>query len=462
MKRVATLAAANASIAKKPRIVPPDSGCARALAVKDVNKMSCVVDKSGKREDFTETAEARYDELIHGLVLKRETLERKSAEVQAAKSEDAAQRFRIRIAEDEAKSEVKRLEARLVEARLALQTCKRELPLLRWLDLCSSRRDAVLESRRADIKQIRTRIAKLADASRVHARELSALDAAVTAIDQERQACDKEVSIKLRELSDHEVLMSRANLMRFNSGKVECVICRDDLSAGGAALLGCGHGFYCLPCMTKFVEARLNDGIAGDVPCPECSEVIPEKDLTKLLPRTVIFKLHARSLEQKAVASGAIQRACPTPNCPMRQVLKIGSCGQDVCSKCNKESCWLCGAQPFHEGRTCEQHAARERNRGKRTDEDSLYEWMEATGTRQCPTCQMGVSKENLQRQTEQRSECHKMLCRNCGTRFCFKCLMVLTEKVSCSCSKSKHGFIDPYTGDRISHRKRGAKVKER
>merc|ERR1712227_591543 len=119
------------------------------------------------------------------------------------------------------------------------------------------------------------------------------------------------------------------------------------------------------------------------------------------------------------------------------------------------ESCWLCGAQPFHEGRTCEQHAMRERASGQAED-DSFYQWMEATGTRQCPKCQMAVSKENLQRQTEQRSECHKMLCRNCGTRFCFKCLAVLTETYSCGCTKNKHGFIDPFTGEVLGHLAKG------
>lgn len=207
------------------------------------------------------------------------------------------------------------------------------------------------------------------------------------------------------------------------------------------------------------MESRLDSGIAGDVPCPDCAVPVPEKDLIELLPRKTILRLVARNIESKAVASGAIQRSCPTPNCPMRQVLKEGSCGNDICPKCNKESCWLCGAQPFHDGRTCEQHAARERAHGQRSDEDSFFEWMEATGTRQCPTCQMAVSKENLNRQTEQRSECHKMLCRNCGTRFCFKCLVVFTGSTTCRCSNGKHGFIDPFTGEVIGHKKsnRGA-----
>jgi len=250
--------------------------------------------------------------------------------------------------------------------------------------------------------------------------------------------------------------------MRFNSCGQECAICRTEVAAGRAVFLGCSHGWYCTDCMHRYVQTRLDTGLAGDVPCPECKAALSEKDLIRLLPRSTIISLHARSIERKAIASGATQRDCPTPNCPMRQVLKEGSCGMLYCLKCHKESCWLCGAQPFHEGRTCEQHAERERARGARKEDDSLYEWMEATGTRQCPKCQMAVSKENLQKQTQQRSECHKMLCRNCGTRFCFKCLAVLTDTFTCGCSKNKHGFIDPYTGDVVGHLKSGATKRDK
>merc|ERR1719265_2440056 len=78
---------------------------------------------------------------------------------------------------------------------------------------------------------------------------------------------------------------------------------------------------------------------------------------------------------------------------------------------------------------------------------------MHKTGTKQCPQCKMAVTKENLESQNTQRSECHKMLCRHCGTRFCFKCLALLTDTYTCSCSMKEHGFINPITGRLIRHR---------
>merc|ERR1719356_2131914 len=71
----------------------------------------------------------------------------------------------------------------------------------------------------------------------------------------------------------------------------------------------------------------------------------------------------------------------------------------------------------------------------------------------------MAVTKQNLEKQDAQRAECHKMLCRCCGTRFCFKCLAVLTESHTCGCSRDAHGFIDPHTGRRLAHLRAGRRA---
>merc|ERR1719487_1567308 len=100
--------------------------------------------------------------------------------------------------------------------------------------------------------------------------------------------------------------------------------------------------------MNRFVEARVQDGNAGKVPCPDCGEAISEKDLVAVLPKKTIFKLHARSLEKEAVAHGDVIRSCPTPNCPMRQTFKDGASGCFMCPMCSAESCWLCSTTPYH------------------------------------------------------------------------------------------------------------------
>jgi len=313
-----------------------------------------------------------------------------------------------------------------------------------------------LTRRTADLKHAEEDVATAMSASQARASELAAFDEVLAARECDQKTCEEQLASALRELNEHEERMTREGVMRFSSSGSCCSVCCNSFPAEASVLLGCGHGWYCLECLNRFVEARLEIGTAGDVPCPECKVSIPEDALCAVLPKKTIFRLHALSIEQKAMASGAIPRSCPTPNCRMRKTFAEGVSGRMFCPACLQESCWLCGTQPYHDGRTCEQHANRERARGQKTDEDLLFEWMDQTGTRQCPKCQIATTKENLERQKEQRSECHKMLCRNCGTKFCFKCLSILTDTYTCGCSKNKHGFVDPNTGEIIEHLRRG------
>lgn len=61
-------------------------------------------------------------------------------------------------------------------------------------------------------------------------------------------------------------------------------------------------------------------------------------------------------------------------------------------------------------------------------------------------------SARKISRTRPARKKCHKMLCRHCGTQFCFKCLALLTSTYSCGCSIDAHGFINPVTGKRVKH----------
>lgn len=249
---------------------------------------------------------------------------------------------------------------------------------------------------------------------------------------------------------------SSPRAMRINNQAETCGICCNDVPPWRAVRLSCGHGWYCAQCILRHAEARLAVG-AASVTCPECNAALAERDLRKLLPPELIDRLLARSLEQ-AISSAADLWACPTPNCPMRVALGDGELPRLRCTLCKKDSCLRCGFQPYHKGLTCEEHAERMREKGRRKqrDEDSLMQWLKETGTKQCPTCRIAVSKQNLNNQQTQYSECHKMFCRNCNTKFCFKCLAVLTDTYSCGCTISAHGFINPHTGKRINHLRRG------
>jgi len=208
-----------------------------------------------------------------------------------------------------------------------------------------------------------------------------------------------------------------------------------------------------LECLSRFAESRLEAG-AATVPCPVCNTNIAERVLKRLLPSAIMERLLQRGLEQ-AVSSAADLRACPTPDCPMRVALEEGGPPRLRCPLCHKTSCLRCGAQPYHSRLTCEKYAERIKKRGQPPPDDGeegLRQWMKETGSKQCPTCSMVVTKENLDKQATQYSECHKMMCRNCDTKFCFKCLAVLTSTFTCKCTRQDHGFIDPKTGKRVVH----------
>lgn len=243
-----------------------------------------------------------------------------------------------------------------------------------------------------------------------------------------------------------------------------CAICIEEAPPCQAVRLVCHHGWYCTDCIRKHCEARIEAG-AVEVRCPECGMQVSERHLRLLLPARDVDRLLSRSL-----GGAAGLRHCPTPDCPNIVAMEEGdSTFRLDCLICKKDSCLKCLAQPYHHGQTCEEHAGQKKKfeeddtkrkrkrKAERSEQDeddmsSFLRWMEDTGTKPCPGCSTAISKQNLQKQRSQSEECHKMVCRNCGTRFCFKCLTVLTPTSTCGCTGNEHGFINPKTGKFMAH----------
>merc|ERR1712216_295449 len=68
---------------------------------------------------------------------------------------------------------------------------------------------------------------------------------------------------------------------------------------------------------------------------------------------------------------------------------------------------------------------------------------LEYFNVKRCPACGAGVQKES--------ETCHKMICRTCRAKFCFRCLHRL-EYFNCGCTGAEHRFIDPVNGEIVAH----------
>mmetsp|Transcript_69427 Transcript_69427/g.206855 ORF Transcript_69427/g.206855 Transcript_69427/m.206855 type:complete len:379 (-) Transcript_69427:74-1210(-) len=255
-----------------------------------------------------------------------------------------------------------------------------------------------------------------------------------------------------------------------NTRQETCSICTEAQPPWSAVRLPCRHGWYCPGCLQRFAEVRLGEG-RHEVPCPECGVPLGQGLLRAVLPKQTLDRLLERSLEQAVSASDGLW-PCPTPDCRHRVALDDGQVPCLQCPQCHQEHCLRCHVTPFHHGQTCEEYAAARQAVGRRgagratssrsspdsaeqqgeSAEELLQQWMKKTGSKQCPRCKMGVTKEDLARQRGQTAECHKMICRNCETRFCFRCLKVLTATTSCRCTPAEHGFINPRTGRFVTH----------
>jgi len=294
-------------------------------------------------------------------------------------------------------------------------------------------------------RKLQHKLVQIASGTRVslHRGALKGVELASCMASVASRECVKVMGMAQIRRCDH--LGLEGQLTR-NHEEQTCAICCNTISTNRAVRLECRHGWYCDTCMLRYSETQLAEG-ALQVTCPECRRPIEEHILRDIVPHKVIDRLLEQSLRQ-AVAASSDLVACPTPDCPMR--VALGDEGKTYlnCQLCSKTSCLRCGVQPYHEGATCESRCAIAKTQALSDDgERSLLEWMAETGTKQCPTCGMAVSKESLHNQGTQRSECHKMWCRNCGTRFCFKCLTILTRSHTCGCTNAKHSFINPHTG---------------
>ncbi|KAI4312073.1 hypothetical protein MLD38_036928 [Melastoma candidum] len=175
--------------------------------------------------------------------------------------------------------------------------------------------------------------------------------------------------------------------------------------------MGCSHTF-CASCVTKHVETKILENVAG-ITCPGwgCGSMI-EVDLcrglleVKLLDRWEKAKCEAAFDEMQ-------KYYCPFKECSAMLVMD-GELGNSVkeceCPYCHRLFCASCKV-PWHWKYTCKQFQSMDV--GERGNEDVLVkELAKELKWGRCPKCKFYV---------ERTHGCHRITCR-CGFEFCCGC----------------------------------------
>ncbi|XP_059638902.1 E3 ubiquitin-protein ligase RSL1-like [Cornus florida] len=168
----------------------------------------------------------------------------------------------------------------------------------------------------------------------------------------------------------------------------------------------CVHPF-CTDCMIKYIQAKVEDNIAADVPCPalDCEQLL---DPLSCRP-VVLAKLFDKWCDKlcDSTVLGFERCYCPNPNC---SVLVVNECGgsvtKSVCPNCKRMFCFHCKL-PWHFGYRCEESGER------RDANDIQFEGLlRSCYWKRCPQCGRCI---------ERTEGCNNITCR-CGTEFCYKC----------------------------------------
>mmetsp|Transcript_51570 Transcript_51570/g.122674 ORF Transcript_51570/g.122674 Transcript_51570/m.122674 type:complete len:1059 (+) Transcript_51570:45-3221(+) len=211
----------------------------------------------------------------------------------------------------------------------------------------------------------------------------------------EDAALELALSISLQEASYPDKIVAEKQVKKNGAGRWArrdrartCAICSEERSSWLEQK--CCTVSICMLCTSQWVRAQVIDDAVplASVPCPSCSVPMGRASSLALLEAEDVQR--ALRMEQDRTA-----------------VTRRG---------------WKSSTSTVDE-----------------TERQSLAQ----LGIKFCPSCGTGVQKES--------ETCHKMICRTCRAKFCYRCLARL-EFFNCGCTGPEHGFIDPVNGHFQSH----------
>jgi len=214
----------------------------------------------------------------------------------------------------------------------------------------------------------------------------------------------------------------------------ECLICYSEEQILIPLIhSSCCHSF-CLQCLRTYCTDKLSSH-SVPIPCPmgsQCCSIqeaddgllgastnlqrkqqtmIHELDL-KIIFTPIQLSLYHDYMIQRFMEQNPNQfSSCLTPDCNMIFAYD-GSSEEDhdcFCPKCKKRYCLKCQCD-YHVNITCQQY--QQWKRENTTTDDKFQEYIEKSGSKQCPQCKRYIQKS---------LGCDHMTCK-CGCQFCYRC----------------------------------------
>ncbi|CAE8633152.1 unnamed protein product [Polarella glacialis] len=185
----------------------------------------------------------------------------------------------------------------------------------------------------------------------------------------------------------------------------------------------------------------LRQGFAGaqHVPlCTVCADPLEDHAPLPCCPQQVCRSCACRwAAEQESAGLAVDEMTCPVCSRLLQPELPAGHTSEVLIASKLLSKAAL--------SRACERAEDRRKTRENRPPANCSVSTalLEKLGAKSCPGCGEGLQKES--------ETCHKMICRSCRARFCFRCLARL-EYFNCGCTGAEHRFVDPENGRILAH----------
>lgn len=197
----------------------------------------------------------------------------------------------------------------------------------------------------------------------------------------------------------------------------------------------------CTPCLQDYITTALDENRIDNITCPECEEVMDHSDLRDHTTNEE-FARYDYLLARATLNDISNFRWCIGPKCDSGQIyIPEKGCTDLTCHACDFKACTACD-RPYHEGETCEQHAARK----KRIKDDRATAKTVAKISKECPGCGRAIQwyrgcDHMTCQYTSVGAQTRSLLTyilgpgRECHTEFCWRCRGLWPHGHSTTCA---------------------------